>query len=75
MLLLSRIGTARKICNYPEKARKLPKRDCTIQRDCTITLLNQYHKLKNIKMKQLRMVKKKQQKRLKSAEKDHVRLK
>ena len=58
MLLLSRIGTANKICNDPEKARKLPKRDCTIQRDCTITLLNQYHKLKNIKMKQLRMVKK-----------------
>ena len=54
MLLLSRIGTANKICNDPEKARKLPKQDCTI------TLLNQYHKLKNIKMKQLRMVKKKQ---------------
>ena len=40
-------------------ARKLPKGDCTIKRDRTMTILNQYHKLRNIKMKRLCMEKEK----------------
>ena len=39
--------------NYPQKARKLPKRDFTK------TILNQYHKLRNVKIKRLCMVKQK----------------
>ena len=59
MLLLSRIGTAKGNMQLSLKAGKLQKQDCTIKRDCTITVLNQNHKLRNIKMKRLCMVKQK----------------
>ena len=64
-------------------ARKLPKQDYSIKLDCTITVLNQYHKLRYIKMKRLCMVKAVKTLQIWEkvvefhglAEKDHVRLK
>ena len=59
MLLLSRIVTVRKTSSYPQNARKLQKRDCAIKRCCNMAILNQYHKLRNIKMKRLSLLKQK----------------